>query len=183
MVAERKPRTQRKPNSVHRAGGLTQSPVAPTDAHQAELDARILSLRKAGATYAQIAADVRLSPTAVRQHFLRLIDELVPVEDVGMMRRLELDRLDEIRHRVWAAIMGGDIGDPVDRYLRISAAYARLAGLAMPERHVLEVQVTEIKTQVTMMLVSVLDRAGLDGPSRLRVLDALEAAAALPAAN
>lgn len=102
-----------------------------------EREKKALELRKAGATYAQIAEKLGYSdPKSAWHAVMRALDRL-PREDAEKVRRLELSRLDTIALRLWRKIVEeGDI-QAVNAYLRVMERRARYLGLDAPEKKAL----------------------------------------------
>lgn len=105
--------------------------ASPRRITAAEKRARALELRKAGATYDQIARQVGFSERgaayrAVQTALLEITQE--PAQEV---RQLELERLDAMLLGLWPAARKGKEG-AVDRVLRIMERRAKLLGLDAP---------------------------------------------------
>jgi hypothetical protein len=102
-----------------------------------EKERRALEMRRAGADYASIAAQLGYANKggahkAVTSALARTIGETV--EDAGELRRVEADRLDRLQLAIWPQAMRGDL-NAVDRVLRLFERRARLLGLdAAPAR-------------------------------------------------
>ncbi|MBP2325344.1 Ni,Fe-hydrogenase III large subunit [Kibdelosporangium banguiense] len=97
----------------------------------AERRARALELRKAGASYEQIAQQCGYSHRgtahrAVMQALASVADELA-----ADVRDLELTRLDSMLMGLWRAARDGD-GSAVDRVLKIMERRAKILGLDSP---------------------------------------------------
>lgn len=112
---------------------MAESPTSPRRIEAAEKRTRALQLRKAGATFDQIAQQVGFEGRgqacrAVQQELADL-----PKEDAAELRDLELARLDSLLTAMWPKAIGGN-GWAVDRVLRIMERRARLAGLDQPEQ-------------------------------------------------
>ncbi len=110
---------------------------SPRGVKRAEQQKEALLLRKAGATYRDIAARLGISASnahdLVRQAFQSVrADALEVAEDVI---QLEIERCDELLLAVWPAARKGNTA-AIDRALRISERRMRLLGL---ERNQIEV--------------------------------------------
>lgn len=106
------------------------SATSPLRATARERERQAFALRKAGATYDEIARQLGVSRQAahksVRRVLLRLIaDRNVDATDV---LDLELARLDELLKAVWKRAREGDDA-AIDRALKISHRRAQLLGL------------------------------------------------------
>ena len=112
----------------------------------AERRSYVLALRKAGATYRQIAEAVirefgeEKLPKGFNELYAykdvkRELDKLRTqmAEDVGEIRRLEVERLDDLLRGLWKQARTGNQG-AVDRVLRIMKRRADLLGLDAPSR-------------------------------------------------
>lgn len=111
--------------------GRGEDAASPRRIEAAEKRARALELRKAGATYDQIARQVGFSERgaayrAVQTALLEITQE--PAQEV---RQLELERLDAMLLGLWPAARKGKEG-AVDRVLRIMERRAKLLGLDAP---------------------------------------------------
>ncbi len=96
--------------------------------------AQALALRKAGATYDEIAVRVGYSGKsnayrAVSSALRRMLQE--PAEDV---RKLELARVDQLMLAIWPKATSGDL-QALDRVLKLLERRARLLGLDLQPEH------------------------------------------------
>lgn len=112
---------------------MAESRTSPRRIEAAEKRTRALQLRKAGATFDQIAQQVGyenrgIACRAVQQELAEL-----PKEDAAELRDLEMARLDSLLTAMWPKAINGN-GWAVDRVLRIMERRARLAGLDQPEQ-------------------------------------------------
>jgi len=100
-----------------------------------EREVKALELRKAGASYKQIAEKLGYAdPKGAWSAVMRALDRLVPKEDAEKVRKLELSRLDTIALRLWKRIVEeGDI-QAVNAYLRVMERRARYLGLDAPQK-------------------------------------------------
>lgn len=99
-----------------------------------EREGRALELRKAGYTYAQIAAELGYkSVSAAYGAVVRAMEKLVPVEDAEALRQLEREKLDKMERVLWQQAEGGDHA-AIDRILRIMERRARLTGIDAPAK-------------------------------------------------
>jgi DNA-binding CsgD family transcriptional regulator len=94
-----------------------------------------LSLRKAGATYDQIAERVGITREGARGAVARALAALSDVctEEAKEVRQLELDRLDVMLLGIWDQARRGDV-QAIDRVLRIQERRAKFLSLDMPDK-------------------------------------------------
>jgi hypothetical protein len=97
---------------------------------QAEERRRMAQLRAAGATFRELGQEFGLDPTTVRDHIIRLLDE-VSSAGTTELRTLEGERLDRLQRAIWADAIAGNVGK-IDRVLKIMDQRARLFGLYAP---------------------------------------------------
>lgn len=92
-----------------------------------------LSLRKAGATYDQIAERVGITREGARGAVARALAALSEIctEEAKEVRQLELDRLDAMLLGLWQRASKGEVA-AIDRVLRIQERRSRLLGLDAP---------------------------------------------------
>ncbi len=126
--------TNKNTGQQQRARALKSSRTkAPTAAALKKRRAETFQLRLAGATYRDIAEKFDVSVGTAYQDVQHVFDEMLPAEDVEKQRKLELQRMDRLRLGLWSAATRGST-QAVDSYLRVSARFARLAGLDAPVR-------------------------------------------------
>ena len=107
-----------------------------TNRQQVEMrgkEGQVLELRKAGATFHQIANVVGYAdPSGAKRAYDRAMQATIqqPADEI---RRLELERLDAMLRAVWPAALSGRL-HAVDRVLTIMCRRAKLLGLDMPRR-------------------------------------------------
>jgi hypothetical protein len=96
---------------------------------------RILSLRLAGLTYAQIGSQVGVSKQAAHANVRKVLDELAQWNRgaTECLRALESERLDALARGIWVKAIGGDV-QCIDRMLAIMARRAKLFGLDAPTK-------------------------------------------------
>lgn len=100
-----------------------------------ERRAEALKLRKAGATYAQIAEAVGYASAQVAHESVMVaLRDLVPKEDVEAVREMELGRLDSLWQLHWKDAAAGN-REATDKLLKIMDRRARLLGLDKPQQH------------------------------------------------
>ena len=103
-----------------------------------EKEAQVLSLRRLGATFDQIAKQLGYASgsgayMAYRRACLKII-----YEEVEETRKMEMDRLDNAQTRIMPQVNLGNI-PAINALLRIMERRARLLGLDMPIKHDVEV--------------------------------------------
>lgn len=97
--------------------------------------AQVWELRKAGASYAQIAQQIGVNKGNLSRWVRRKLDELARnnIEGAEDIRRIELERLDVALLAIWPQVRSGNHG-AIDRLVRIQERRARLLGLDAPAR-------------------------------------------------
>lgn len=100
---------------------------------------RALDLRKAGATLHQIAAQTGVSHEQARKDLQRAMADLLAEQNASAeeLRALELERLERLHLALWPQATQGHQG-AVDRLLRIAERRAKLLGLDVPVRSIME---------------------------------------------
>ncbi len=95
----------------------------------AERKHKAIELRRAGATYDQIAREIGVSRTRAHQYIksemLKLDAEME--EEAKVLRQLDLQRLDRLMSALWAKAINGS-NTSIDRCLKIIERRARIAG-------------------------------------------------------
>lgn len=119
------------------------------EAEKAKEAARCVELRLTGMTYDQIAAQMGLSRSVVRERVAGVL--AADPEHVDRLRALEAERLDALLRAVWGKALRGDL-QAVDRALKIGAARRDLFGLDAPVRvemtSELDLQILELAEQL-----------------------------------
>lgn len=94
-----------------------------------------LELRKAGATYQQIADKIGLTVEGSRLAVKRSLASLTAIagEAAEEVRSIELERLDVMLLGIWDKARRGDV-QAIDRVLRIQERRARFLSLDMPDK-------------------------------------------------
>lgn len=99
-----------------------------------EREHKAMGFRLAGFTYAQIAKELGMSEAgahkAVTRALKRLNEKLS--EQAEELRRMELERLDNMFRVMWSQVLNGNQG-AVDRALRIMKRRAEMLGLDAPK--------------------------------------------------
>lgn len=118
-----------------------------------ERQLRALELRKAGYSYRAIAEELGISVSAAYRATTRALKRLneKTQEEAEVVRRLELERLDDLLLAMWPKAQNGDQG-AVDRILRIMERRARLLGLDAPLK-----EETDIGTALAQILERLAD--------------------------
>ena len=113
----------------HRKGnGRGEDAASPGRIDAQEKRARALELRKAGATYDQIAKQVGYSNRGNAQRAVQTALKEITAEPAREVLTLELERLDGMLLSLWPQARRGDV-NAVDRVLRIQERRARYLGL------------------------------------------------------
>lgn len=105
--------------------------ASPRRIAAAEQRRRALELRKAGATYDQIAQQVGYTNRGSAHRAVMAALKEITAEPAQEVRQLELERLDAMLLGLWPAARKGNQG-AVDRVLRIMERRAKLLGLDSP---------------------------------------------------
>ena len=100
-----------------------------------EREIKALELRKAGATYVQIAEALGISRAGAHKVVLRALARLEKEagEEAEHLRRLEIERLDAMLLAIWPHVKKGSLG-AIDRAIRIMERRAKLLGLDAPTK-------------------------------------------------
>lgn len=101
----------------------------------AERRVKAFNLRKAGATYRDIAKQLEVTHATIVQDIKAVMKELqkTQLEEAADYRSLELERLDAMQVQLWPQANKGNHG-AVDRVLRIMERRAKLLGLDAPAK-------------------------------------------------
>ena len=101
----------------------------------AERRLKALELRKAGASYRAIGAQLGVSHQQAYEDIQRELTAIAKqsTEEATLLRTLDLERLDAMMLAIWQQVRQGNQG-AIDRALRISERRAKLLGLDAPER-------------------------------------------------
>jgi DNA-binding CsgD family transcriptional regulator len=99
-----------------------------------EREEKALALRKAGASYSQIAKQLGVTKNAAHKMVTRVLDRYAYkiADGVPAVRELEIQRLDMLLLGIWDRARRGD-GSAIDRALKIMERRARLLGLDAPK--------------------------------------------------
>lgn len=137
--------------------GRGESPTSPRRIDSAHRDAAALDMRRAGHSYAHIAAELGY---ADRGHAHRQVSkalDAVRSEPAEALRDMELARLDEMHAAVWDQARDGDL-HALDRILRIMERRARLLGLDYSMRpHDRDAQTAEAVDEAVTIVLDMLD--------------------------
>jgi hypothetical protein len=98
-----------------------------------EREQRAVQLRRAGMSYDAIAKTLECTRSGAFKAVARVLARIAKDarEDAGLIRDLEVQRLDALLVAVWPKAVKGDVA-AVDRALRIAERRARLLGLDAP---------------------------------------------------
>lgn len=107
-----------------------RSQTRQVNAHERKL--RALEMRKARASYAQIATALGVPKSTAWKLVQSALKETIqePADDV---RKLELEALDRLQFGLWQQAANGNHG-AVDRVLRVMERRAKLLGLDAPSK-------------------------------------------------
>jgi len=112
----------------------------------AERRQQCFALHLTGSTYAEIAIELGISRQAcyglVQRELARLNTQTE--RDAGVLRQLELSRLDSLVRACWKKAMAGNLG-AIDRLLKISERRSRLLGLDRPVKTALDLFNTDVR--------------------------------------
>ena len=101
-----------------------------------ERDVKALELRKAGANYVQIAAQLGMKyPSTAMMALRRQMERLRPVAMATELRELEAIRLDAIWLRLWQRFQANPSDQVVRSMMQVMERRARLLGLDAPVQH------------------------------------------------
>ncbi len=100
-----------------------------------DLEGDALALRRAGASFREIASQLGCSSTSAFRAVSRVLDRTMVElgESAAVLRAMELERLDALLAAVWPAAVAGDLPS-VAMALRVAERRARLLGLDAPVR-------------------------------------------------
>ena len=107
---------------------------ARKEADQAERRRQALELRKAGATYDQIARQIGYANEGGAYKAVQAALKAVYREPADEVRKLELERLDRLTLALWTRAKEGE-AEAIDRVLKLMDRRAKLLGLDAPTRH------------------------------------------------
>lgn len=96
-----------------------------------EIEPQVIELRRAGMTFADIAATLKVSPEMARNSFRSGLKRIALEAGVEELRNIESDRLDRLQRAAWAKALQGDL-PAIHTVLRIMERRARLFGLDAP---------------------------------------------------
>jgi hypothetical protein len=144
---------------------VTKRTTTPHALEQRKRQDEALALRRAGHDYATIATQLRYASRGAAHNAVTVALDRQPAEDAAIMRRLELERLDELLRVAWIQVHmdhvlvqdgrvitvedSEGVKKPLidhagkmaalDRVIRIMERRAKLMGLDAPTRKVIEV--------------------------------------------
>ena len=139
-----------------------------------------LELRRAGATYSQIADTLGYATAAGAQKAVEAGIREVLQEPAQGVLELELSRLDAMLTTLWPKMRQGDMA-ATDRILRIMDRRARYLGLDAPERHEIGVHGTVDHEHHHVVIIGGDEREYMDALQE--AVDALEAGTPKELAN
>ena len=114
---------------------MSHSQMSPPKVQAAVRRKEAVDLRLQGMTYREIGQELGVTPTRARQLVAEALAaiEKDTAESAEELRRLELDRLDQLQSGLWEAAAGGNL-KAVGAALKIMERRARLVGLDAPTR-------------------------------------------------
>ena len=100
-----------------------------------EIEVPAIALRRSGVPFREIAVRIGGAPWTAHAAVMRVLDRTLadPAESAGVLRTMELERLDALLAAVWPAAVAGDL-PAVGMALRVAERRARLLGLDAPTR-------------------------------------------------
>lgn len=116
-------------------------------ADTAERRRKALELRKAGATYEQIAEQLDYDNRGSAWKAVDAALKEITAEPAAEVRQLELERLDALLLSLWKQARGGNLG-AVDRVLRLMERRSKYLGLDSPARMEVDQQVRYVLENV-----------------------------------
>ncbi len=116
---------------------MSHSQMSPPKVQAAVRRKEAVDLRIEGKTYKEIGQELGVTPTRARQLVAEALAaiEKDTAESAEELRRLELDRLDQLQSGLWQEAAGGNL-KAVGAALKIMERRARLVGLDAPARTV-----------------------------------------------
>jgi hypothetical protein len=114
------------------------SPTSPAHIAAREKHQKALGYRRAGMSYTEIARRVGYRDRRSAQRAVVAELEAQPGDDVQVVRKMEVERLDALLLSLWTKAIRGD-GWSTDRVLRIMERRSRLLGLDEPMKQQIEV--------------------------------------------
>jgi hypothetical protein len=114
---------------------MSHSQMSPPKVQAAVRRKEAVDLRIEGKTYREIGQELGVTPTRARQLVAEALAALQKdtSESAEELRRLELDRLDQLQSGLWEEAAGGNL-KAVGAALKIMERRARLVGLDAPTR-------------------------------------------------
>lgn len=113
-------------------------------------------MRKASATYRQIAEQLGVTPAAAYKMVKRVLEDIVKKtnEDAKEVLQLELARLDALAIKLNKRVQDSNGTDDaaLDRLLKIMAMRSKYLGLEAPAKSEIEMDVTGIPAEVHVYL-------------------------------
>ena len=108
----------------------------PRNIQAREREAEALELRKAGATYRQIGARLRISAQAAHKRVTEALRGIAETtgEKAEEVRSLEMHRLDTMLLGLWSKARTGDVA-AIDRVVKIMQRRADMLGIDAASKH------------------------------------------------
>lgn len=136
--------------------GKGASKTSPGRIEAAERQAEAMRLRRAHVSFEDIARELGYASASGAYHAVRAGLDKTLREPADELRKLELDRLDEMAQCIWENVLAGDL-DSIGTALRIAERRARLLGLDIKES-TLKHKIDAEGVKTLRELVSVKDR-------------------------
>lgn len=113
-----------------------QAAASAQQAQGAVREEQALELRRAGASYRDIARALGVTTSNAHKYVRRAIGrQLTRVDELSAeVRQLELDRLDRLLRGIWPQASGGNL-QAIDRVLRIMERRAGILGTDAPKKY------------------------------------------------
>jgi hypothetical protein len=148
------------------------SKTSPAAIERLERDLANVNLRRSGVAWDAIATQLGYADAGHAHRRFMAVMAAYPREDVDQARQVELDRLDQIQHAIWAQCLDTESKNQhwaIDRMLKLSDQRARLLGLNAP-----------VRQEISVLSESVVDKAIRELQAQMQA-QASEAGVELPA--
>lgn len=139
-----------------RGGGKGGPRKGMTDKERQEEVLAMLRMRRAGASYASIAAKLGVSAHTVYEKVKSALDA-APVEEATMLRAIEAQRLDYLELKLQPLLEEHDVR-AIQQAIRLSESRRKLLGLDLPEQHEVKISTTE-QTLMKQVVAAVQEQA------------------------
>lgn len=111
------------------------SPNSPRRVRATQRQLEAIQYRIAGLSYEAIGKRLGISGVSVAKLIKRALQTYYSRigEEIEVLRRIELERLDVAQSAIWNGVVNGDL-EAIDKFLRISARRSALLGLDSPQK-------------------------------------------------